>query len=159
MKQNTLIVTIFILSLQLMDLFRWIDSNVACMVNPYSLKVRVIHTGMWALLLTQLYLGVVGLALCKLPAFFHLAQSYLSYDRVALKYSLFVSDVIPNWWNSHLFRFAVEQFVNLPVQIIVTSTPLQSVTLELYIPYLLLSGYWSFTFGICCNHVICPDSP
>ncbi len=32
----------FILSLQLMDLFRWIDSNVTCMGDPYSLEVRVI---------------------------------------------------------------------------------------------------------------------
>ncbi len=42
MKQNTFIVTIFILSLQLMDLFRWIHSSVACMGDPYSLEVRVI---------------------------------------------------------------------------------------------------------------------
>ncbi len=50
-----LIVKIFILSLQLMDLFRWTDSSVACMGDPYSLEVFFFNNIF--LLFTILYRG------------------------------------------------------------------------------------------------------
>ncbi len=72
--ENTLIVKIFILSLQLVDLFRWIDSSVACMGYVYSLEVRVIlacelHYSP-SLYRFGWHFAKLQIADCKLPAFF-----------------------------------------------------------------------------------------
>ncbi len=69
-------VTKFILSLQLMDLFGWKDSSVACVGDPYSLEVRVIlgcelpysPSFIWGWL--GWHFTKLQNADCKLPAFF-----------------------------------------------------------------------------------------
>ncbi len=91
MKQNTLFVKIFILSLQVMDLFSWIDSSIHSMYGRSLLLGSQGHNGMWASLPPpcKLYMGVVGLALCKtanckLPECFYLSQSQLSHNSIYL---------------------------------------------------------------------------
>ncbi len=81
-----LIVKICILSLQLMDLLRWIDSSVACMGDPYSLEVRVILACELQYSSSFIW-GWQGLHFAKLQIafiFFYLTQSQLSHNSIFL---------------------------------------------------------------------------